>query len=273
MPVVPIESSDDPRIADYRSIPDPELLARRGVFIAEGRLVVRRLLETGSPCVRSLLVSDAALASIRDVVDPDRDSRRIYVASKDLLSAIVGFNVHRGCLACAERPAPLPLETVIAPTGRSPLIVLEAVGNPDNIGGIFRNARALGGCGVVLDRRCCDPLYRKAIRVSMGSCLEVPFTTVDEWIGTLQAIKDAGWWLVGLAPDRAAPDLADVLRGQRAAPVAFLLGHEGFGLSDEARALTHAVARIPMAPGVDSLNIATAAAIALYERRRQRQPR
>jgi tRNA G18 (ribose-2'-O)-methylase SpoU len=266
MPVVRIESADDPRIASYRNIPDRELLVRQGVFIAEGRLVVRRLLAAGAPRVRSLLVSDAALASLGDLIDEERDVRQVYVGSRDLLNAIVGFNVHRGCLACGERPAPLPLDVLLGWPDRAPLILLEAVGNPDNIGGIFRSARALGARGIVLDPRCSDPLYRKAIRVSMGASLEVPFVKVEEeWLTSLDAVRSAGWQLVGLTPAPDAAELSYVLGRRRGVPVAFLLGHEGAGLSDAARAHVDTEARISMAAGVDSLNVAIAAAIALYE--------
>lgn len=266
MPVVRIQSADDPRIASYRNIPDRELLVRREVFIAEGRLVVRRLLAAGAPSLRSLLLSEAALTSLGDLLlDADNDARPIYVGSRDLLNAIVGFNVHRGCLACGERPAPAPLETLLAPPNLAPLVLLEAVGNPDNVGGIFRSARALGARGIVLDPRCADPLYRKAIRVSMGSTLEVPFVKVKEWLPSLDAVGSAGWQLIGLTPAPDKAELAHVLEARRSVPVAFLLGHEGSGLSDEARAHLDAEARIPMTPGVDSLNVATAAAIALYE--------
>lgn len=265
-----LQSADDPRIANYRNISDRELLVRQGVFIAEGRLVVRRLLAAGTPRVRSLLVSDAALASLGGLLDEDHDSRPIYVGSRDLLNAVVGFNVHRGCLACGERPVPLPLEGLLGSPDLAPLILLEAVGNPDNIGGIFRSARALGARGVLLDPRSSDPLYRKAIRVSMGASLEVPFVRVDEWLPSLDAIRSAGWQLIGLTPASDAAELVEVLNARRGAPVAFLLGHEGSGLSDEARTRLDAEARIPMTSGVDSLNVATAAAIALYEAGRAR---
>ncbi|MPZ17223.1 MAG: RNA methyltransferase [Luteitalea sp.] len=281
MPVVRIESAGDPRLASYRNIPDRELLVRRGIFIAEGRLVVRRLLAAGAPRVQSLLVSDAALASLDDLLDAGRDPRPIYVGSRDLLTEIVGFNVHRGCLACGERPAALPLEAVLtssdlsaearsAKVDRAPLILLEEVGNPDNIGGIFRSAQALGARAIVLDPRCSDPLYRKAIRVSMGSSLEVPFVKVAEWLPSLEAIKSAGWRLIGLTPAPNAAALTHVLTARWGLPVAFLLGHEGSGLSEQARTHLDAEARIPMTPGVDSLNVATAAAIALYEAGRAR---
>src|SRR5689334_21417510 len=158
-----VNGPDDPRIADYASVPDAELVRRHGLFVAEGRLVVRRLIEEGRYRVRSMLLSEAALRGLRPIVT--RVDAPIYVCDNESLRRITGYNVHRGCLALAERPEPMPARDVLAAARM--VVVLEAVANPDNVGGVFRNAAAFGFDGVLLNPTCCDPLYRKAIRTSM----------------------------------------------------------------------------------------------------------
>src|SRR5262245_24935398 len=159
MPVIPIGSLDDSRLDDYRNVPDPDLVTARGVFVAEGRLVVSRLLASPRFAARSLLVNPAALASLDDAHDA-LAPLPVYVVEQDLMDAVTGFNIHRGCLAIGERGAPLEWTEVARRPG--PLLVLEHVGNADNVGGIFRNAAAFGAAGVLLGPACTDPLYRKA---------------------------------------------------------------------------------------------------------------
>ncbi len=176
MPIIRIDDADDPRIADYRNVPDPDLLRDRGLFVAENRLVVRALLVSGRFRTRSVLVTDAALASLHDVLAARTDVLPIYVCPKSLMQPISGHHIHRGCLALGERRVP---QTVAQLLGGMPrmgrAVVLEAMTNADNVGAVFRNARAFGVDAVIVGPRCCDPLYRKAIRVSIGATLEVPY--------------------------------------------------------------------------------------------------
>jgi len=176
-------------------------------------------------------------------------------------AAITGFNLHRGCLALAERPIARAFADVIG--GADLLLVLEAVTDADNVGSAFRNAAAFGA-RVVLNEACCDPLYRKAIRTSMAASLTIPYARAP-WPDALRELGEAGWATIAMTPAHDAPLLQDVAANLLNRPVAIVLGHEGDGLTGEAaRACTHR-ARIAIADGVDSVNVATAAAIALYE--------
>jgi tRNA G18 (ribose-2'-O)-methylase SpoU len=266
MPLVPVHHFDDPRIADYRSVPDPELLRRRGVFVAEGRLVVRTLLTSSRFQALSVLVTETARRSLESALTPRMETLPVYVAGRLLLAEIVGFNVHRGCLAMGARPAESPVADVLAslPDGAR-VVVLEGVGNADNVGGVFRNALAFGAGAVLLGPGCCDPLYRKAIRVSIGGTLRMRFATVPGWPDGLMEVRGAGFTLAALTPDADGEDIAAFSsRFDRRGRLAILLGAEGAGLSPEAKAAADARVRIPMAPGVDSLNVATASGIALH---------
>jgi len=264
-----IESVDDPRVADYRHIADAEWLRSRGMFIAEGRQVVRHLLTAGRFPARSVLVSPAALEGLHDVLG-GQSSFAVYVMPVERLTTLVGFNIHRGCLAIGERlPATGP-EAWWREAAPSRLVVLlERVGNPDNIGAVFRNALAFGAGGVLLSPGCGDPLYRKSIRVSMGAALRLPFAVDESWPGGLRALQAAGVRILAMTPRTPSLDLDDAagsIEPGRAA--ALLLGHEGGGLSDEALSVADARVRIAVRSGVDSLNVSTAAAIALHACRR-----
>ena len=256
MPVVDVAS--DPRLALYRGVRDPELLRKHGVFIAEGRLVVRRLLEASAFRTRSVLVTPAARAELSDLLDRLDETRPVYEAAIDLFRELTGFNVHRGCLAIGERPAPGAWRDV-ARNART-LLVLEDVGNPDNIGGAFRAAAALGADGVVLSPGCADPLYRKSIRTSMAATLTLPFATADPWPDVLDDLRRDGIEIVALTP--SGEEGLDDLR--RASKIAVLAGHEERGLSEAALHHADRRVRIPMAAGADSLNVVTAVAIALH---------
>jgi len=241
------------------------LLRDRGLFVAEGRLVVRRLLRETSFSVRSLLVTEAALRGLRDVLEAGvAASIPIYVADVERMRAVTGFNFHRGCLALAERPRERSLDAVVraAPSPQR-FVILERVGNADNVGAVFRNAAAFDAA-VLLGPGCCDPLYRKAIRVSMGASLTTPWTRVDPWPDRLQELRARAMRLIALTPRRDADDIAAVADRALRDNVGLLLGCEGEGLSSEVTALADVRARIPMKSGLDSLNVATAAAIALY---------
>jgi tRNA G18 (ribose-2'-O)-methylase SpoU len=269
---IPVTDLTDPRLAAYAALGDPAGLAREGRFVAEGRLVLVRLLAAGGYQVESVLVSPAAAGQLAGALDRLDPSVPVYVAPAALLARLTGFNIHRGCLALVRRPRPRSLAQVLPAPGRPALlVVLERLANPDNVGGVFRNALAFGAAGVLLDPATSDPLYRKAIRTSMAATLAVPWARCAAWPNDLAQLTAAGIDLVALVTDPEAPAIG----GAGAPPsdaawfrcpprVALLVGHEGDGLT--AAALAHAArrVRIPMAPGVDSLNAATAAGIALH---------
>lgn len=265
MPVERIERLDDPRVAEYHNVPDPELLREHGTFVAEGRHVVRTLLAASRFEVRSVLVSPTVMEALADIL-PLRPAMPVYVADPRLMSAIVGFNVHRGCLATGVRPRPQALAEVLGDAhSSSRLLIVEHVANADNIGGLFRNAAAFGAEAVLLSPRCCDPLYRKAIRVSVGASLRVPFATLHDWPDEIAAVRRAGYTVVALTPDRSARELAAMVSEARwPETIAVMVGNEGEGLSTGALEAADVCARLAMEPGMDSVNVATAAAVALY---------
>jgi len=257
--IIRIDSSADDRLSEFRYVPDPELLARLGLFVAEGRLVVARLLS--SPLeTRALLLTEPAFAALA----PQLAEREVtvYVVPQAVMNDVAGFNFHRGCLAIGVRPALRNWRDIVSHAHR--LVVLERVGNVDNIGSIFRTAAAFGIDGVLLHPDCGDPLYRKAIRTSMAASLTVPFARIP-WPDPLREINESGWATVALTPDAGAPLVREVAAGVVGRPVAIVLGHEGEGLTREGMSACTHRARIPMAKGVDSVNVATAAAIAMYE--------
>lgn len=255
-----VAGADDPRLAAYAHVGDPARLQAAGLFVAEGRLVVERLIEAGRYEVASVLVSPAAFDAL--AIRLARLPADVYVAPQSVLNATTGFNFHRGCLALARRPAAPPLARFF---DARRLLIVEGVGNPDNIGGLFRAAAALDADGIVLDPRSGDPLYRKAIRTSMGAALRLPFGRISAWPGELAAFRDRGFRLIALTPDSPARTVAAAAAdGLCDARLALMLGAEGSGLSREALAAADERVRIPIAPDVDSLNVVVAAAIALY---------
>ena len=268
MPVDRITSADDPRVQDYRAVREPELVRRRGLFIAEGRLVVGRLLALPRSTIRSILVSEAGLAALREQAADGLDARPelpLYLAAPDVIDAIGGFHFHRGCLAIAERPPAVDPRTLIAAAapGR-PLVVLEAIAQADNVGSILRNAQAFGAAGVLLDPASVDPLYRKALRTAMGAALVVPWARLEPWPDALARLRHAGIVLAALTPRATAQPLDAFVSAHTGRAVALLVGAEGPGLQDATLALADVPVRIPMAPGADSVNVATATGIALH---------
>jgi tRNA G18 (ribose-2'-O)-methylase SpoU len=260
-----IASLEDPRVALFRDVADAELRERAGLFLVEGRLNVRRLLAARRFRTRALLLSPAAQAALADALARLDAATPVYVAAPRLLSGIAGYHLHRGCLAAAERGEPLAAQALLRGAGRRLLLVLEDVANPDNVGGAFRNAWAFGASGVLLSPACADPLGRKATRVSMGGTLEVPFARVACCAELCERLRAEGFAALALTTDPAAPPLEEAAHALRAAPrLALLLGSEGDGLRPATLAAAGACARIRMARGVDSLNLATAAGIALH---------
>ena len=253
---------------------DPPALKRAGLFVVEGRLAVPHLL-TSRYRVHSVLVSEPARAQLEPAL-ASREDVDVFVMPGGDISAVGGFDFHRGALALGYRGEPATLEQALRDPEPGvlrpgPVVVLESVSNPDNIGGIFRSAHAFGAAAVLLGPGCGDPLYRKAIRTSMGTVLHVPWTTLASLPDALGDIAARGYRLVALVTDPAAPALHDIVI-QTQTPIAFLLGSEGYGLSPAARAAAITTARIPMhASDADSLNVAAAASIALYESTRLRR--
>ncbi len=261
MRVVEVDDPADGRLADYVRLTDADLRRRHeaaaGVFVAEGELVIRQAVATGA-VFRSLLVTPARLRALGDVID--RIGAPVYVAGRSVMAAVAGFDLHRGAVAAIERPQPAPLPQMLQAARR--LLVLEDVNDAENMGSLFRNAAGLGADGVLLSPRCCDPLYRRSVRVSMGHVLTVPWARLASWPSALATLRGAGFSVVALSPKGACPLPAAGLAAR--ARVALVVGTEGPGLTDAALAACHLTVAVPMAAGVDSLNVATAAAIALY---------
>lgn len=279
MTVERIDCANDPRLATYRSLGDRELLVERGLFVAEGRLVVSRVIDNPRYRLQSLLVNDAALHDLAPSIERLDASVPVLVCRTDDFLTVTGFHIHRGCLALVERPAAASVEQIVE--SAHTLVVLEAVANADNVGGVFRTAAAFGADGVLLSPTCCDPLYRKAIRTSMGAALTVGFARVDphDWPAVLTRVRASGMTIVALTPREPSEPLdefaarwgqAGFRTGSDAGPtrarrrLALVVGAEGSGLSPAVeRAADHRV-RIPISDRVDSLNLSVAAGIALH---------
>jgi tRNA G18 (ribose-2'-O)-methylase SpoU len=268
--MIEVGDPGDARLDDFRDLTAadrrPDRPGGRGLVIAEGTVVVRRLLDSPYP-VRSLLGVPRRIEELGpELAGLDVP---VYPVSAELMSEVVGFHLNRGVLAVADRPAPVTPERL---AGARTLAVLEGVNDHENLGALFRNAAALGLDGVLLGPRCADPLYRRSVRVSMGHVLRVPFATLSEgppgWPAALDLLRGGGRRVVALTPRPAAVPLAEA--GLAGARVALLLGAEGPGLSEEALAAADEWVRVPMATGVDSLNVATAAALAFHELGRPR---
>jgi tRNA G18 (ribose-2'-O)-methylase SpoU len=266
-----VERLDDPRIAAYRNVREADLRARDGLFLTEGRLNVKRLLSGSRYRTHSVFGTEVGLRAIQPALERLGDDTPIYVAAKPLLSAVVGYAIHRGCLAVGERGpepelAPLLASLAAGAPGRAlTLVVLEEVSNPENVGALFRNALALGADAVLLTRGCVDPLYRRSIRVSMGASLRIPYARVHDATSALGELARAGFTNVALTAARGATPLAQCVAVPRR--LALWLGSEGSGLSDAVFAGVDECVAIPMAPGADSLNVATASGIALHHYR------
>jgi len=267
--VLTIEDPEDPRLADYREIRDAERRRRDGTFIAEGRQVVRRLLSAGRYRVRSALVTPPALHALGDALGAA--GVPTYLVRQDIVEAVVGMEFHHGCLAAGERGAEPAVEAVLAEALRPRLVVLEGLGDSSNVGALFRNALAFGVGAVFLAPGTADPLYRKAIRVSSGATVALPFARLADWPRDLERLRDAGYTVLALTPRAEAVDIGELGNGDELgaghplpARLALLLGTEGRGLSAEALAAADLQVRIPMAPEMDSLNVAAAGAVALH---------
>ncbi len=266
--IVPVDRADDPRLDDFRDLTvadrRPDRPGGRGLVVAEGTVVVRRLLDSPYP-LRAVLGVESKVGELAADLAPL--SVPCYRVSADLLAEVVGFHLNRGVLATADRRAALPASALL--TSAHLVAVLEGMNDHENLGSLFRNAAAFGVDAVLLGARCADPLYRRSVRVSMGHVLRVPFAPLRAWPGSLGDVRAAGFRIAALTPRPDAVPLpaAGLGRGR----VAVLLGAEGPGLSDAALAAADVAVRIPMAAGVDSLNVATAAAIAFHEAASRRE--
>lgn len=269
--LTPLTNPDDPRIEPYRAVRERDLLAQRGEdgrpgrFVAEGEVVLRLLARRGRFGLESVLICDKRIASLADLVDDLPAHCPVYVASQAVMDAIVGFPIHRGVLAIGLRGEEPDAEALLAAVPAQALVVAcIGIANHDNIGGIFRNAAAFGASAVLLDGESCDPLYRKAIRVSVGAALTVPFTRIAEPGKLIETLQGNGFTTIALSP--GATETLDEIAGEISATsgrVALLLGAEGPGLPADVLARVRG-ARIPMSGDFDSLNVATTSGVALY---------
>jgi tRNA G18 (ribose-2'-O)-methylase SpoU len=261
VPALTITDPDDPRIGDYRALTDVELRTRweppNGLFIAEGELVIGRALRAGYR-MRSALVDEKRADQLTGLPD----DAPLYTAPPGVLESITGFHVHRGILGSFHR-RPLPEMADLLKQARG-IAVLEGLNTHTNLGALFRSAAALGIDAVVLSPNCADPLYRRAVRVSMGEVFAIPYAKSEDWPGTLAAIREAGFTLLAMTPAPDAVALRALTPSQRERP-ALLLGAEGPGLTRTALEASDVRVVIPMYNNVDSLNVATAAAVAFYE--------
>lgn len=258
---IAIDDPADPRIAAYRDIRERDLVGREGGFIAEGEVVLRVLAGQDRHRVRSVLVTRKRLEKLEPILSRLPAATPVYAASQPVVDAIAGFPLHRGILAHGEAaPLPEPDALLAALPPRALVVALSAIANHDNMGGIFRNAAAFDTDAVILDSDCCDPLYRKAIRVSVGGVLRVPFLKLAEGADMVGLLARHGFETIALSP-AGGETLAQLKRPPRAA---LLLGAEGPGLSDAVLARCRTVG-IPMAGGFDSLNVATTSGIALHQ--------
>jgi tRNA G18 (ribose-2'-O)-methylase SpoU len=259
-----ITEVNDPRIDAYRDIRERDLVGRQGLFIAEGEVVLRLLLKRSRFGLESILLSERRAAAMIDLVLDVANATPIYIAKDEIIEQIAGFPLHRGVLALGRHSAIAitPAALISGLAERALVVVCVGIANHDNIGGIFRNAAAFGVAAILLDETCCDPLYRKAIRVSVGASLVVPFSTGERAENLIQLLNKADFTSLALSP-AGQMKLSDV---KRVARTALILGAEGPGLPqgilEKAQSIT-----IPMAGDFDSLNVATTSGIALHHLR------
>lgn len=267
--ILRLESADDPRVADYARLTDVKLRRtlepERGMYIAESSKVLRRALAAGH-VPRSFFMAEKWLDDLADVLDRYPDVP-VYVGTDEVLQRITGFHLHRGALAAMQRPEPVELGSLLA--GASRVAILEDIVDHTNVGAVFRSAAALDVDAVLVTPRCADPLYRRAIRVSMGTVFQVPWARLEHWTADLQRVKNAGFTTAALALGDDSITLQE-LSARRHEKLALILGTEGDGLG--AATVHHAdlTVRIPMSHGVDSLNVAAASAVAFWETRPDR---
>jgi tRNA G18 (ribose-2'-O)-methylase SpoU len=258
-----IEQPDDPRIDSYRAVRERDLTGRDGRFIIEGEVVLRLALRERPHLIESLLLAETRVAPFGDLLREIRAAFPVYIASRAVMDRIAGFPIHRGVLAVGRRVVVAPDDLLARLPSRALVVGLVGLANHDNVGGVFRNAAAFGADAVLLDRTSCDPLYRKAIRVSVGAVLTTPFARGGDAEAMLDGLVEAGFAVTALSP--GGSERLDEVDWQ--ARHAILLGAEGAGLPPGVIERVRTVS-IKMAPGFDSLNVATASGIALHAARR-----
>lgn len=271
MPIVRLDNPDDERVADYTRLTDVVLRARhepsKGLYIAESSNVIRRAIAAGHR-PRSFLMAPRWVESMSDVLEHvgagEAGDIPVYVAEEAVLETLTGFHLHRGALAAMHRPALAPVTEVVANARR--VAIFEDVVDHTNVGAAFRSAAALGVDAVLVTPRCADPLYRRSVRVSMGTVFQVPWTRIEEWPDGVGSLQELGFTVAALALAEHAVPLDDVV-ADPPERLAWVLGTEGDGLSRGAVEAADLVVRIPMAGGVDSLNVAAAAAVAFWATR------
>ncbi|OSM44725.1 TrmH family RNA methyltransferase [Nesterenkonia sp. PF2B19] len=273
-PIVVLDSADDPRATDYRSLTDAALRRRQdiahGMYMAESSQVVRRAVDAGHR-PRSFFMEHRHLAGLADVV-ARWPQAPVYLGEQQVLQDITGFHLHRGALAAMHRPAELRLDEVLdgidadQKDARLRVGILEDLTDHTNVGAVFRSAAALGVDAVLLSPACADPLYRRAIRVSMGAVFQMPWTRVHPWPDGLASLQAAGFVVAGLSLGEGSVPLDDLV-AQDHSRLALVLGNEGDGLREETERRLDARVTIPMMRGVDSLNVAAASAVAFYSTR------
>ncbi len=261
--IIRLETADDPRVGDYVSLTDVQLRKAKepaeGLYIAESPKVVRRALAAGHR-PRSFFVSEKRLPEVQDVLD-DHPGIPAYVGTAAMLEDITGINLHRGAMASMHRPAPVPMDSLLQ--GARRVAVLENISDHTNIGAIFRSAAALGVDAVLISPSCGDPLYRRSIRVSMGTVFAIPWARMDSLPRGLQMLHGAGFATAALALEADSLTI-DELAARNEGKLALILGSEGYGLSPETLAAAQNTVMIPMYAGVDSLNVAAASAVAFF---------
>ncbi|BAB49845.1 TrmH family RNA methyltransferase [Mesorhizobium japonicum] len=260
MDPIRIDDPRDSRVAAYLDIRERDLAGRQGRFVAEGKVVLDLLLSSGRFGAESVLVLENRLGGLEDILHKAPADLPVYVVTSAVMDAIAGFHMHRGILAIGRKATPqAPGPLLDALPDQALVLVLVGIANHDNMGSIFRNAAAFGADAVLMDTTCCDPLYRKAIRVSVGAALKIPFASFTDTSGFTAMLAERGFEQLALSP-RGRTDIRDAKPAER---LALYLGTEGEGLPERLLARLQTV-RITMSKGFDSLNVAAASAIALH---------
>jgi len=258
--IVEIDDPDDPRIEAYRDIRERDLVGREGLFVAEGKVVLEKLVGSSTCRPVSLLVAAKRVATLEPLIAELPEDVPVYAAAQAVIDGVAGFPLHRGILAIGRRVEAVAADTLLGGIeGDGDVLILSAIANHDNMGGIFRNAAAFGAKAVLLDSDCCDPLYRKAIRVSVGAALLVPFAKLGRGEDAVALAERHGFRALALSP-AGESELARYRPERRNAVI---LGAEGPGLSPDLMVRAAGV-RITMAGGFDSLNVATTSGIVLH---------
>jgi len=264
MPIIPITDPADPRLADYTDLTDIALRSIRepaeGLYMAESEKVIARALRAGHQ-PRSILTSERWLPQVQRLLAEFNTDIPIYLGTEQVITPLTGFHLHRGLLAAMHRPPPRTVAQVLASASR--VAVLENLVDHTNVGAVFRSAAALGVDAVLLSPSCADPLYRRSVRVSMGTVFQVPWTRLGSWPGGISELQQAGFTVAALTLSDDAVPLAE-LTAQAPPKLALILGTEGDGVHPKTAAQADLKVKIPMAAGVDSLNVAAASAVAFY---------